>query len=183
MLKLLPPSEPGKKWVLLSSRIKESETQVFHNSLPNKVAEHLLKCGFVPDTEPTEVAVAKALDINLGSYRYAWKVRYSLECELSRLASAAEATAPPELKAYYHAQDRVLQAERAVSAAEGDLKEAEKPLLELLRRELNLDPSKVSLALGFQTCFGSPIRVCVYDDNTDWRHDSCLICHEPEERK
>lgn len=36
--------------------------------------------------------------------------------------------------------------------------------------------------LGFHVCYGSPIGVCVYDAD-DLNCDTCLFCHDPQERK
>lgn len=50
-----------------------------------------------------------------------------------------------------------------------------------LGQKLNIDPD--NLAIGFHDCPDSPIRQCVYDDHEDPRHDDCLFCQEPSERK
>ena len=35
----------------------------------------------------------------------------------------------------------------------------------------------------YHQCDQSPIEICVYDNSEDANHDSCLFCHQPEERK
>lgn len=36
---------------------------------------------------------------------------------------------------------------------------------------------------GFWECEKSPVGICVYHRIYDRPHDSCIFCHEPEERK
>ena len=63
---------------------------------------------------------------------------------------------------------------------------AERRVKELLVEEHGFEAFRdrpKTLALGGWECENSPTGHCIYDNQTDWHHDDCLVCHDPSERK
>jgi len=56
---------------------------------------------------------------------------------------------------------------------------------EFVHRETKFDSNFYEPARGhiFWSCKKSPVKTCIYDSLEDPVHDSCIFCHEPEERK
>jgi hypothetical protein len=76
---------------------------------------------------------------------------------------------------YVVAEEAAQAAIREAQRAKGAVRDAIAPLW-------GLKPSKVSIG-GWWECATSPIGICVYNDEEDRGHDSCLYCEEPAERK
>ena len=52
-----------------------------------------------------------------------------------------------------------------------------------LREELQKKYKAGRIEIGSWECQGSPIDVCIYDDEDDHCWDFCLVCGNPNERK
>jgi len=80
---------------------------------------------------------------------------------------------------------RVLAAQKKHAAAKRDEAAASYELLDTygeVLREHAVNPSN-TVVPGTWDCEKSPVGKCVYDFFEDPCRDSCIFCHDPEERK
>jgi hypothetical protein len=54
-------------------------------------------------------------------------------------------------------------------------------MLSELAIQINLGSTRLEIS-GWE-CKNSPLGICIYNDEDDRKHDECLFCEDPEERK
>ncbi len=182
MIYLQPPTEQEPRWRLQSSFPPPTQPYRTHTFiLPEDKAKVFAECG-VPvmpersDEKALEEALHKALDyFDDHGIHLAKRLRKTIEFQLSLFDEFALSRLPQ----IYHDCRR---AKELVEEAQTTYDLLHEHLMLWLAETLKL-PADTDLIEGPYACHKSPIRMCVYNNDDDKCHDSCLFCGEPEERK